>query len=146
MRTIPKHRRGSALLASTIALGMLAAPSAALANEPGADVGTASALCGDQYVDDDRIHYGHYTGMHAIPSGTQVTSAGIEAQCLLARFSRVIPDSDMDPGGIDGIFGSNSQQAMKAFQRWANRWWDAGLDVDGWPGPESWPHLRAHFI
>ena len=50
---------------------------------------------------------GFYSGVTTSPSKTQVTSAGFEAQCLLAHFG------NYNPGTIDGEFGPNSQAAMK---------------------------------
>jgi hypothetical protein len=83
-----------------------------------------------------RGYAGHYSGLTAVPSKTQVTSSGVEAQCLLARYG------DYNPGGIDGVFGSNSQRAMKAFQTDMNDIFGAGLSEDGMPGPQSWKWLR----
>ena len=83
---------------------------------------------------------GQYSGVTTIPSKTQVTAAGAEAQCLLKRIG-------FNPGTIDGVFGPNSQAAMKDFQLY----WDGAITtdphypriaIDGMPGPESWPPLR----
>jgi hypothetical protein len=80
---------------------------------------------------------GFYSGSTATPSKTQVTSSGAEAQCLLLRFGH-------SPGTIDGVFGNNSQAAMKAFQRDVNSLGFGNvLAVDGLPGTHSWPWLRA---
>jgi hypothetical protein len=49
---------------------------------------------------------------------------------------------DYNPGGIDGVFGSNSQRAMNAFQTDMNDIFGAGLSEDGMPGPQSWKWLR----
>ncbi|MGW0824080.1 peptidoglycan-binding domain-containing protein [Streptomyces sp. NPDC002845] len=78
---------------------------------------------------------GWYSGMTAVPSANTVTSAGIEAQCLLK-------DAGFYTGSIDGYFGPLSQDAMKRYQRLINQQHGAGLVVDGWPGPKSWPWLR----
>ena len=83
---------------------------------------------------------GHYSGLTAVPSTTQVTTAGEEAQCLLKLIGQ-------DPGPIDGVFGSQSQAAMRSFQVGFNQ---SGygqppyLDTDGMPGPQSWPALRGY--
>ena len=83
---------------------------------------------------------GHYSGLTAVPSTTQVTTAGEEAQCLLKHIGQ-------DPGPIDGIFGAQSQAAMRNFQIGFN---ESGyglppyLDTDGMPGPQSWPALRGY--
>jgi hypothetical protein len=79
---------------------------------------------------------GHYSGLTVVPSKTVVTSSGVEAQCLLVRYG------DYNPGTIDGVFGPNSQNAMKQFQRDMNSFFGAGLAVDGLPGPASWKWLR----
>ena len=41
-------------------------------------------------------------------------------------------DPAYDPGPIDGIFGNQTESALKAFQA------DYGLTVDGIAGPETW--------
>ncbi|MGW3289400.1 peptidoglycan-binding protein [Streptomyces sp. NPDC001002] len=53
-----------------------------------------------------------------------------EAQCLLRR-------AGISPGGIDGIFGPLTQQAVKAFQERAD------LVTDGVVGPHTWKALRG---
>ncbi|MGW7167842.1 peptidoglycan-binding protein [Streptomyces sp. NPDC054884] len=52
-----------------------------------------------------------------------------EAQCLMRR-------AGISPGGIDGIFGPLTQQAVKEVQQ------RAGLVVDGVIGPHTWKALR----
>jgi putative peptidoglycan binding protein len=82
---------------------------------------------------------GHYSGLTAVPSTTQVTSAGVEAQCMLARYGFY------NPGGIDGVFGRNSQAAMHQFQIDMNNIFGAGLATgpgQDLPGPNSWKWLR----
>ncbi len=83
-----------------------------------------------------RGYAGHYGGLSTVPSKTSVTAAGVEAQCLLKRYG------DYNPGTVDGVFGPNSQAAMRAFQSDMNSWFGAGLSVDGLPGPKTWPWLR----
>ncbi|MFF4133052.1 peptidoglycan-binding protein [Streptomyces mirabilis] len=79
----------------------------------------------------------HYSGTTVRPSSTGMSSAGIEAQCLLdlAGFS---------PGTIDGVLGTKSQAAAADFQRLANEYDGVTLTVDGKVGPKAWPLLRAH--
>jgi hypothetical protein len=81
-------------------------------------------------------HAGYYSGTTTNPSETQVTNAGLEAQCMLARYKAY------NPGEIDGVFGPNSQAAMRKFQQDMNKLFGAGLAVDGLPGAHSWPWLR----
>jgi peptidoglycan hydrolase-like protein with peptidoglycan-binding domain len=59
------------------------------------------------------MHSGYYAATTVRPSGPGVWSAGIEAQCLLKRRGH-------NPGTVDGIFGTNSQNAAKVFQRAMN--------------------------
>jgi peptidoglycan hydrolase-like protein with peptidoglycan-binding domain len=42
-----------------------------------------------------------------------------------------------DTGGVDGIFGANTESAVKRFQR------DYGLDEDGIVGPMTWDKIDA---
>lgn len=79
--------------------------------------------------------FGYYNGNTATPSGTQVTSSGLEAQCILWF-------TGFNPGAIDGVFGPNSRAAMRGFQQFMNDHFQSGLSVDGWPGPQSWRWLR----
>lgn len=78
---------------------------------------------------------GYYSGNTVQPSTTGVSNAGIEAQCLLKAYG-------YRPGTIDGVFGTNSRSAAKAFQKDMNLAFDAGLDEDGKVGPDTWPWLR----
>jgi hypothetical protein len=82
---------------------------------------------------------GHYSGVTQEPSTTRVTSAGLEAQCLLVRYG------DYDPGPIDGVFGPRSQAATRAFQAEMNAAFGAGLSVDGMVGSQTWPWLRWYM-
>jgi len=42
-----------------------------------------------------------------------------------------------DTGGVDGIFGANTEAAVKRFQS------DRGLTVDGIVGPQTWAEIDA---
>ncbi|WP_215451735.1 peptidoglycan-binding protein [Streptomyces sp. ATCC 21386] len=81
------------------------------------------------------LKVGYYSGSTVIPSTTQVTAAGKEAQCLLKH-------RGYNPGAIDGVFGATSRAAAKDFQESRNELCDAGLAEDGSVGPKTWPWLR----
>lgn len=113
----------------------------------GAAPGQVAASC-DNYRSDGSVSFrhnnqtfwgaaffGYYSGNTAVPSGTQVTSSGLEAQCILWF-------TGFNPGTIDGVFGRNSRAAMTDFQAWMNDHFASGLREDGWPGPASWRWLR----
>ncbi|MEG3627508.1 peptidoglycan-binding domain-containing protein [Streptomyces poriticola] len=123
-------------LATVAAAGALtvlpAASPAAAGTTPQA---TAAAYTCSTLLRGGYWYAGHYDGMTVVPSAGVVTRAGIEAQCMLQ-------DMGYYTGAIDGYFGPKSQDAMKRFQRKINQRHDAGLAVDGWPGPQSWPWLR----
>jgi murein L,D-transpeptidase YcbB/YkuD len=53
-----------------------------------------------------------------------------EAQCLLER-------AGFSPGGIDGVYGSRTEWAVRQEQR------QAKLVVDGIVGPHTWAALRG---
>jgi len=44
-----------------------------------------------------------------------------------------------DPGGVDGIFGANTERAVKEFQT------NNGLPADGVVGPKTWTALEEAF-
>jgi peptidoglycan hydrolase-like protein with peptidoglycan-binding domain len=126
-------RKRIALAAAALALG------SGLAVLPATSASAATYTC-HYSTSGDYAHAGYYSGTTVQPSTTVVTTSGIEAQCLLRR-------SGYNPGTIDGVFGSNSQAAAKAFQKDMNDVFSAGLDEDGKIGKESWPWLRrlAHL-
>lgn len=121
-----------ALTAATLIAGTVAAP-AALASSTSAQAYTC------YYSEADANGYaGYYRGMTVIPSSTGVSSSGIEAQCLLKKVG-------FDPGTIDGVFGSNSKAAAKAFQSYVNdRSGYPVMTVDGIVGSQTWPELRYY--
>lgn len=123
-------------IAAVLTTAALLAGGAAVAPAAHAAPASAQSYSCNYYWDTNWNEYaGHYSGNTAVPSTTSVSSAGIEAQCLLKAYG-------YSPGTVDGIFGSNSQSAMKSFQRYMNSAFGAGLSVDGLPGPKSWPWLR----
>lgn len=152
MRIPVIRRRTSVVGAALLAIGMLAAPVAATAQEAEEAEETTSGASTDSSTCIGRLRthqpegqiratYDFYTGMSAVPSATQLTNAGLEAQCQLRRWSILEDDNSFHPGPIDGYFGQQSQEAMKNLQAWFNSR-GAGLDEDGWPGPSSWTYLR----
>lgn len=130
-----KHLTVSAATA-VLLIGGLATSAAAAPSTPTAGSTSAAAAYSCSIHKSGGYWYaGHYSGLTAVPRADRVTSAGIEAQCLLR-------DSGYYTGAIDGYFGPQSQAAMKGYQRLINRQHGVGLAVDGWPGPQSWPWLR----
>lgn len=123
------------VLGTGLLIGTTPAAYASASPDARGNVGVAAYECDFVNKSDGRWYAGHYGGLTVIPSTTGVSAAGIEAQCLLGFFG-------FSPGGVDGIFGSNSQRAMRSFQEYVNDEHDAGLDEDGLPGPDSWPWLR----
>lgn len=136
--TIQKTPRRVGLLAaftiaSTAAIGSIPA-SASEQN----DSLTLPVQCRDGVAGDDGLAYfGYYDGLRASASPLQATDAGLEAQCQLHMQAMEHGEPAYSPGVVDGVFGANSQSALAAFQA------HAGVTPDGWPGPETWPVLRA---
>lgn len=54
----------------------------------------------------------------------------VEVQCLLKHHG-------VDPGRVDGLFGANTERAVKQLQN------AAGIVVDGMVGPQTWSVLRG---
>jgi peptidoglycan hydrolase-like protein with peptidoglycan-binding domain len=128
-------KRGFVTVVASVALfggGLALAPTAAQAT---------TATCNDSTVsitDKGIIQAGFYSGT-MVPSSSQVTDAGLEAQCILIWRGYSL-------GAFDGVFGPKSQPALKLFQAEINR--EAGhqaLAVDGSCGSQTWPYLRAYW-
>jgi Putative peptidoglycan binding domain len=83
------------------------------------------------------LYAGYYNGTTTVPKYGEFSDAAVEAQCLVGAFG-------ISPGTIDGIYGSNTIAAIKGFQRWADQYEHAGLTVDGYVGPSTWPLLRKY--
>ncbi|GAB2463406.1 peptidoglycan-binding domain-containing protein [Streptomyces incanus] len=116
---------------ATLIVGTIAAP-AAFAGTTSAQAYTCRYTETNGYW-----NAGHYSGNTITPSSTVVTTAGIEAQCLLKK-------AGFPPGAIDGVFGSNSRAATKRFQEFINDETNRDLlAVDGIVGRDTWPFLRC---
>ena len=122
-------RRRIAVAATTLMLG------GALVVVPSTTAFAAYSCNIDIAASTNYMYAGYYAGTTVQPSSSGVSSAGIEAQCLLRS-------RGYSPGTVDGIFGTNSQNAASAFQRRMNSRYHAGLTVDGKVGPKTWPYLR----
>ncbi|WP_139131366.1 peptidoglycan-binding domain-containing protein [Streptomyces griseus] len=122
-----------ALMAATLIVGTVAAPAAF------AGTTTAQAYTCHYSVSADKAYAGYYSGNTVIPSSTGVSSAGIEAQCLLKR-------AGFDPGTIDGVFGTNSKAAAKKFQTMMNNAFGYNIAIDGIVGSDTWPALRWYAV
>ncbi|MFI1568807.1 peptidoglycan-binding protein [Streptomyces sp. NPDC020490] len=120
-----------ALTAAALITGTLSVPAAF------AGTTTAQAYTCHYSESNGYWHAGYYSGNTVIPSSTGVSSSGIEAQCLLKK-------AGFDPGTIDGVFGTNSKAAAKAFQAYINDETNRDLlATDGIVGSQTWPFLRC---
>ncbi|MFD4603530.1 peptidoglycan-binding protein [Streptomyces sp. NPDC058464] len=128
------RRRASLALAAAVLLGGTLAGQFAVGTEATAAVPATVYAC-NVTGGFGPLTAGYYSGSTAIPSTSQVTAAGKEAQCLLKY-------RGYDPGTVDGIFGSKSQAAARAFQHDINDLCEAALKEDGSVGPKTWPWLR----
>jgi len=154
MRSMATMRRGlggSVLLSAVLATSFITGPAASATTGEDAPVtGVMTVSCSGEWGYGG-YQFGHYIGAIHVPSATQVTDAGLEAQCLLQAWHETLPEEISDPGAVDGIFGPLSQAAMADVQRWANDNRGGDLDggdllVDGFPGPQSWPQLRNPLL
>jgi peptidoglycan hydrolase-like protein with peptidoglycan-binding domain len=126
-------RSARTVLASAVATAALLGGATAIAPSAHADSLSVQAYTCHMSYSGGRAYGGHYSGNTVVPARTAVTSAGIEAQCLLSSYGA---------GTVDGIFGPRSQAAMHNAQEDINLWYGHKVTVDGMPGPESWPWLR----
>lgn len=131
------RRRTAIVLASLTLMGGTATGGVAAAAETGATA-AAAYPCNVSMNSSGRLSAGYYNGTTVVPSSSQVTAAGKEAQCLLQY-------QGYDPGTIDGIFGRDSQAAAKKFQRVVNHACNTNLAEDGQVGPQTWPRLRRLY-
>lgn len=116
--------------------GAVLALGGGLAVLPATAASAATYTCHNSIGSDYYWYAGYYSGVTIQPSSSGVSSAGIEAQCLLKHYG-------YNPGTIDGVFGSTSRAAAKKFQSDMNDIFGAGLTEDGKIGPKSWPLLRS---
>ncbi|MFJ8546696.1 peptidoglycan-binding protein [Streptomyces sp. NPDC093586] len=134
-------RKRLSLMVATAALGtVLAVPATAVAAEQATDAAVSAQAysCNIKNVNGQK-RAGYYSGNTTVPSSTKVTNAGIEAQCILKAMG-------YPTGTVDGVFGTNSKAAMRKFQGDVNKVYGRKvLDVDGLPGPKSWPYLRMYW-
>jgi|SRR5215471_8086792 len=135
-----RRRIAIAFAPALAVLGLMVAPSTpALAATCSFSSGSMNATVqlsdGSQHQLLDGEFAGHYSGLTVTPSTTQVTSSGVEAQCLLQR-------AGFSPGPIDGVFGPMSQTAARHFQAKVDSACHGVLVQDGIVGPKTWPWLR----
>jgi hypothetical protein len=115
------------------AIGVAVWPSASdgrpLPSPAGGTVGTRDYSC--DYNTRDGLRYaGHSTtGSRLVMLNSQGRDV-VEVQCLLKFHG-------YDPGGVDGLFGVRTEQAVKRLQS------EAGVAVDGKVGPQTWSLLRT---
>jgi len=122
-------RRSIAVAVTSLMLG------GALAVGPASTAFAAYSCNIDVSGSTNYMYAGYYSGTTVQPSSSGLSSAGIEAQCLLRSRAYNV-------GTVDGVFGSTSQSAARAFQTRMNSEYHAGLTVDGKIGPRTWPYLR----
>ncbi|WDV53621.1 peptidoglycan-binding protein [Streptomyces coeruleorubidus] len=78
---------------------------------------------------DGRWYAGNSRTQKAVLANGHAGPEVAEAQCLLR-------EAGLSPGAVDGIFGPNTERAVRALQKRAN------LVVDGIIGPHTWKALR----
>jgi hypothetical protein len=76
-----------------------------------------------------RTYAGHSTTREKVVEINSIGWEVVEAQCLLR-------EAGFSPRGTDGIYGENTVNAVKRFQK------DKGLADDGAVGPDTWKALR----
>lgn len=99
------------------------------------EISNLAALRCHIHAQAQKVYAGHYKGTKAVPPSSSFSAVGAEAQCLL-RYGH------FSPGTVDGVFGPNSERAMKRFQQTINKRQGYRMKPDGLPGPQSWPYLR----
>lgn len=70
---------------------------------------------------------------------TPVLKKGSKGEAV-TRLQQGLHQLEHDVGAVDGIFGPNTERAVKAFQT------TYGLAADGIVGPKTWTTLEEAFI
>jgi peptidoglycan hydrolase-like protein with peptidoglycan-binding domain len=70
-----------------------------------------------------------------MPATIELNDTGDDVKRLQRVFAR---DKVLGPADVDGVFGPQTQQAVKDFQQ------SEGLLADGIVGPVTWSHLTAY--
>ncbi|PCG82321.1 peptidoglycan-binding protein [Streptomyces sp. WZ.A104] len=79
----------------------------------------------------DGLTYAGHSATHETVLAQNTTSWDVvEAQCLLRA-------AGLDPGAVDGVYGPNTERAVKRLQA------AAGIEDDGLVGPDTWKVLRG---
>ncbi|HLS15478.1 MAG TPA: hypothetical protein VK095_13290, partial [Beutenbergiaceae bacterium] len=126
-----RTRRSTTILATTLGIGLITGVGAAADEiDQMAEIATDPPVC-ELKSEWNGLYYDYYLGHHVIPSTTEPTASGLEAQCALAYWSEQV-EGVPHPGTYDGIFGPQSQASMRAYQEYRNGL-DADLGVDGLP-------------
>src|SRR5215216_826064 len=74
------------------------------------------------------------TGRVTLESSRPLLKNGSKGDAV-ETLQRALAAVDYDPGGVDGIFGPNTERAVKEFQT------SQGLAADGVVGPKTWAAL-----
>nr|WP_240942459.1 peptidoglycan-binding protein [Planosporangium thailandense] len=93
-------------------------------------VATPSSYHCDYTTRDGRTYAGHSTTSDRLVALNAGGKDVAEVQCLLKRHG-------FDPGRIDGLYGTHTEQAVKDLQR------AGGAVADGMVGPQTWALLRG---
>lgn len=127
MASISFRTAATTAVAVAAAAFALAVPSAAQAASTPANA--AGPVAHHATVIPNWITCGYYSGSSAVIGRGSRGSAVEEAQCLLDYWG-------FNAGTVDGIFGTNTYNATRAFQSFC------GYTVDGVVGPQTWGGLR----
>ena len=136
----------AALAAAALAGSAFAAPaSAAPAFAPSGDTVRALAAAGCTISWRGGTNGAWYAGYSDTnTTNTKRGQAGDrvrEVQCLLTAFAGEKGDSQLSPGGVDGEFGANTEDAVVRAQK-AYFFPRASSEWDGEVGSKTWPKLR----
>jgi peptidoglycan hydrolase-like protein with peptidoglycan-binding domain len=78
-----------------------------------------------------------FTGVHEMRASTEPVLRPDARGEAVERLQRTVANLGYDPGPIDGIFGTRTEEAVRQFQA-AN-----ALIANGIAGPETWAALGA---
>jgi hypothetical protein len=131
-------------LVALVASGALGASLLGLAptTAAAAPLASATATCGESWKSSGGLYYLYTGNSDTNTINTEKGQTGsrvIEVQCLLTYWANRVGESKYSPKGVDGKFGTNTENAVINAQKSC---FSDSTQWDGEVGTKTWPCLR----